>query len=137
MRRCWNENLSQRGWAPRPSVEQPRNDTRRCPEGLGRLVSCSLCSVSNSLSHPNLSNKVRGIFFLKKSSSSFIIASICILHVYVYICIFIMWLYNSYHHHHHVVLVARISLTVSRHFSLSFIASGRSSGQHPVSSHSC
>ena len=40
-------------------------------------------------------------------------------------------------HHHHVVLVARISLTLSRHFSLWFIASGRSSGQHPVSSHSC
>ena len=29
------------------------------------------------------------------------------------------------HHHHHVVLVARISLTLTRHFSLSFIASGR------------
>ena len=40
-------------------------------------------------------------------------------------------------HHHHVVLLARISLTLSRHFSLSFIASGRSSGLHPVSSHSC
>ena len=35
------------------------------------------------------------------------------------------------------MLVARISLNLSRHFSLSFIASGRSSGQHPVSSHSC
>ena len=44
---------------------------------------------------------------------------------------------NHHHHHHHVVLVARISLTLSRHFSLSFVASGRSSGQHPVSSHSC
>ena len=43
----------------------------------------------------------------------------------------------NYHHHHHVVLVARISLTLSRHFSLSVIASGRSSGLHPVSSHSC
>ena len=32
---------------------------------------------------------------------------------------------------------ARISLALSRHFSLSFIASGRSSGQHPISSHSC
>ncbi len=32
---------------------------------------------------------------------------------------------------------ARISLALSRHFSLSFIASGRSSGLHPVSSHSC
>ena len=44
---------------------------------------------------------------------------------------------QTLHHHHLVVLVARISLTLSRHFSLSFIASGRSSGQHPVSSHSC
>ena len=41
------------------------------------------------------------------------------------------------HHHHHVVPPARISLTLSRHFSLSFIAFGRSSGLHPVSSHSC
>ena len=44
---------------------------------------------------------------------------------------------NSHHHHHHIVLVARISLTLSCHSSLSFIALGRSSGQHPVSSHSC
>ena len=41
------------------------------------------------------------------------------------------------HHHHHVVPLARISLTLSRHFSLSFIAFGWSSGLHPVSSHSC
>ena len=41
------------------------------------------------------------------------------------------------HHHHHVVSLARISLTLSRHFSQSFISSGRSSGLHPVSSHSC
>ena len=32
---------------------------------------------------------------------------------------------------------ARISLILSLHFSLSLIASGRSSGLHPVSSHSC
>ena len=45
---------------------------------------------------------------------------------------------DSYiHHHHHVVPPSRISLTLSRHFSLSFIASGMSSGLHPVSSHSC
>ena len=42
----------------------------------------------------------------------------------------------SYHHHHHVPL-ARISLTLSRHFFLPFIASGRCSGLHPVSSQSC
>ena len=40
-------------------------------------------------------------------------------------------------HHHHIALVAQISLTLSRHSSLSFITLGRSSGQHPVSSHSC
>ena len=40
-----------------------------------------------------------------------------------------------YHHHHQVMPPARISLTLSRHFSLLFIASGRSSGLHPVSSH--
>ena len=44
---------------------------------------------------------------------------------------------HIYHHHHDVVPLARISLTLSRHFSLSFITSGRSSGLHPVSSHSC
>ena len=48
-----------------------------------------------------------------------------------------MHLYEVFIHHHHVVLVALISLTLSRHFSLSFIASGRSSKLHPVSSHSC
>ena len=57
-------------------------------------------------------------------------------------CIFIFYEWDSlyisiYHHHHNVALVARISLTLSRHSSLSFIALGRSSGQHPVSSHSC
>ena len=41
------------------------------------------------------------------------------------------------HHHLHVVPPARISLTISCHFFLSFIASGRSSTLHPVSSHSC
>ena len=40
------------------------------------------------------------------------------------------------YHHHHVVLLARISQTLSRHCSLSFIASGRTSGLHPVSTHS-
>ena len=40
-------------------------------------------------------------------------------------------------HHHHVVRPARISLTLSLHVSQSFIASGRSSELHPVSSHSC
>ena len=49
--------------------------------------------------------------------------------------------FHSYPHwfsnYHHVEPLARISLTLSRHFSLSFIASGRSSRLHPVSSQSC
>ena len=44
--------------------------------------------------------------------------------------------YHYHHHNHHVVPLAQISLILSRHFSLSFIASGRSPGLHPVSSHS-
>ena len=41
------------------------------------------------------------------------------------------------HHHYHVVPLARIYLTLSCHFSLSPIASGRSSGIFSVSLHSC
>ena len=48
-----------------------------------------------------------------------------------------IYIYIYIYHHHHVVPLARISLTLPRHFSLSFIAFGRSSGLHPVSSHSC
>ena len=64
------------------------------------------------------------------------------MYVCVYEYIYIFWQHffvkiNFIKHHHHLVLVARISLTLSRHSSLSFIALGRSSGQHPISSHSC
>ena len=45
--------------------------------------------------------------------------------------------HHHHHHHHHVLPPARISLTLSHHFSLSFIPFGRSSGLNPVSSHSC
>ena len=44
---------------------------------------------------------------------------------------------NNNNNNNNIVLAARISLTLSRHFSLSFIASDRSSGLHPVSSHCC
>ena len=54
-------------------------------------------------------------------------------YIYIYIYIYIY----HHHHHHHIMPPARISLTLSGHFPLSFIAFGRSSGLHPVSSHSC
>ena len=48
-----------------------------------------------------------------------------LLYIYIYIYIY------------HVASSAQISLTLSRHPSLSFIASGWSSGLHPVSTQSC
>ena len=45
--------------------------------------------------------------------------------------------FDNHHHHHNVVLPAWVYLTLSCHFSLSFITSGRSSELHPISSHSC
>ena len=42
---------------------------------------------------------------------------------------------HHHHHHHHYHHVLPLSLILSRHFSQSFIASGRSSVLHPVSSH--
>ena len=62
------------------------------------------------------------------------------IYTYIYIYIFKQHFFvnaNFIKHHHHIALVARISLTLSRHSSLSFIALGRSSGRYPVSSHSC
>ena len=44
---------------------------------------------------------------------------------------------QGHHHHHHVPPPAQISLTLSRHRSLSSIAPGRSSSVHPVSPLSC
>ena len=59
-----------------------------------------------------------------------------LLHIYIYIYI-LHGVYIYIYHHHHDVRLARISLTLPLHVSLSFIAFGRSSRLHPVSSHSC
>ena len=70
-------------------------------------------------------------------------------HIYIYMCVCVVCvcvcglhkpLYKittDIHHHHHVAPQAWVSLTLSRHLSLSFIASSRSSRPYPVSSHSC
>ena len=49
----------------------------------------------------------------------------------VCVCVFI------HYQHHQVMLLAQISLTLSRHPSLSAIAPRRSSRLHPVSSQIC
>ena len=54
--------------------------------------------------------------------------------------IIVFFTFSSYIYHHdhdHDMRLAWISLTLSLHVSLSFIAFGRSSGLHPISSHSC
>ena len=47
------------------------------------------------------------------------------------------FLLKIHYHHHHVAPSAWISLTLSHHPSLSSIASGRSSGLHPILAESC
>ena len=60
------------------------------------------------------------------------------IYVPIYLYIYTSYIHgNRYRYHHHDVRLARISLTLFLHVSLSFIAFGRSSGLHPVSSHSC
>ena len=60
------------------------------------------------------------------------------LHIYKYKNNFInIYNHHHHHHHHHVVRLARISQALFLHVPLAFIASGRSSELHPVSSHSC
>ena len=77
-------------------------------------------------------------FFFNSFPNYRIIFHIILQYLYMRVlCKYIYTIYIYHHHHHHIVLAARISLTLSRHSSLSFIALGRSSGQQPVSSHSC
>ena len=59
-------------------------------------------------------------------------------HEILLFCFFLLGNFKSeaITNHHHVAPLARISLTLSRHLSLSLIASSRSSGLHTVSWHS-
>ena len=82
--RCWiEEHVSERlgpqtpGW----TGERERNAVMANRVGVNML---QFCSVSNSLSHTTLSNKVRGIFFQRTVSLVFIVSFACI-------CI---WVYN-------------------------------------------
>ena len=47
------------GWA----AQENENDIRQCPERLGRSICCSLCSVSNFLSHTTFQIKWEVYFF--------------------------------------------------------------------------
>ena len=73
----WRENagmrtMSQRGWAPRPPVEQPRRTRKkRCySHKSGGVNMLQFCSVSNSPSHTTLSIKWEVDFSRKLCRSS-------------------------------------------------------------------
>ncbi len=88
VRRCWNENMSQRGWAPRPPVEQLKR-TRTTHGDVrsgwgGQYVAVFVQFPTPSHTH-NPFKLSESYIFLKKSSLVFIIASICILQAYVYV----------------------------------------------------
>ena len=66
VRRCWDENMSQWGWAPGPRLSSPGEQERHTAMsgGAGEVSMLqSLLSLQLPLTNTNLSNKVRGIFF--------------------------------------------------------------------------
>ena len=70
--------------APSWATQENENDTRRCPEGLGRSICCSLCSVFNSLSHTQPFQIKWEVYFLKKSSLVFIVSLWFCMHMHIY-----------------------------------------------------
>ena len=81
----------QRGWAPRPPVEQPRRTGKKRYYGhMSGVNMLQFCSVSNSLSHTNLSIKWE-VYFSKELCRSSLLcrryysACICIC-----VCIVVM-----------------------------------------------
>ena len=86
------------------------------------------CELFNQRNFQSTLVIIKNIFYLSYKISR---------HINIYKLLYTNTHTHTYIYHHHVVPPARISLTLSRHFSLLFIASDRSSGLHPVSSHSC
>ena len=80
--------------------------------------------INPVFTHTHTHTHTRGCVCLRVSLS---------LAIYIYIY---MYIYR-HHQHHHFVPPARTSLNYSHHFFPTSIASGRSSGLHPVSSHTC
>ena len=86
-RRCWNENMSQRGWAPGRAVQEDENDTRRCPDGLAGGEVNVLQSLF-SLQLPLTCNLTSLVFiFVCRYDTA------CIRHIYIYIYIYILHVY--------------------------------------------
>ena len=84
-------NMSQRGWAPRPPIEQPRRTgKKRCCGHKSGGNMLQFCSVSNSLSHTTFSIKWE-VYFSKELCRS---SLLCRRYDSAYRCICIVWLYK-------------------------------------------
>ena len=83
--RCGRESQHPAEWAPRHPVEQHQENGKEILMAIRVGINMlQFCSVSNSLSHTSLSNKVRGTYFSKglcRSSSSL---CRCVLHESAY-----------------------------------------------------
>ena len=80
---------------PGPRLSSPGERERHTAMsgGAGEVNILQFCSVSNSLSRTQpFQIKGEVYFFLRSLRSSLFIASICLLHVYAYMCS--IWLYN-------------------------------------------
>ena len=87
-RRCWIEEHVPETLGPKPPVELPRRTRKNVVMAIRVGVNMlQFCSVSNSLSHKTLSNKVRGIFFQRTVSLVFIVSLWFCMHAYVYVYI--------------------------------------------------
>ena len=78
-----------------------------------------------------LNDKIKSIDAKLFENQRKITPLILIFHFFRFRLILYAFHHHHHHHHHHVVPLARISLTLSRHFSLSFIASAGLQGYIP------
>ena len=81
--------------APGLAAMENENDTRQCPEELGRSICCSLCSVSNSLSHTQpFQIKWEVYFFKEVFARLYYCVKMYPACIYVYVYSYSIWLYN-------------------------------------------
>ena len=94
-RRCWNKNhVSAEAGPPGHRLSSPGEGGRKAMIAIrvGGSICCSLCSVSNSLSHTILSIKWEVYFYKNCVRSSLLCWIYFCMHMCMYSC---SWLYNN------------------------------------------
>ena len=126
------------------------SDSFKCSDYYWHLCHLHVFQLSDKDQHKERKLGLRD-WFLYKIQRQFFAYTICLYGQNLVICTFptrsltrpVMFAFYSFRvrlsHLSHLfsTLLHLLFSTLSRHFSLSFIASGWSSGLHPVSSHSC